>query len=162
VRRVAVIGPVAAGKTTFARRLGAGLGLPVIDLDDVYWREPHQPSPEAWAAEHARLLAGPAWVIAGDYRATAPERLAAADTVVWLDLPVTTCVVRALRRHRRGYPAPLLASVRWILRYSRHGRRETEHNLAGIEGSGMHRVRTRSDADRLLQSFLAASAGRCR
>jgi cytidylate kinase len=38
VRRVIVAGPGAAGKSTLAVRLGEITGLPVIELDKLFWR----------------------------------------------------------------------------------------------------------------------------
>jgi hypothetical protein len=125
VTRLAIIGPVASGKTTLARRLGQLLDLPVHDLDDYYWHREVRPTEAEWAATHRELLAGDRWIIAGDYRAVAPERFGAADIVIWLDLPRRTCLVRATRRKLRGNPTPLLDSWRWIWRYPTHGRRET-------------------------------------
>src|SRR5215471_17029117 len=121
LRRIAVIGPVASGKSTLARQLGHRLGLPVIELDDVHWGGPLL-SDREWASVHGRLLAGERWIIAGDYRAVAGERFAAADTVVWLDLPRPVCLWRACLRRNA---LPKLACVRWIWRYPAHGRQQT-------------------------------------
>ncbi len=126
MRRIAVIGPVASGKSTLARHLGPRLGLPVTDLDDVYLG-PGGPFPDGeWAAVHRRLLEPERWIIAGDPRAVASERFAAADTVVWLDLPRHVCWRRACLRRSR---APKLACLRWIWRYPAHGRRQTIESL---------------------------------
>jgi dephospho-CoA kinase len=37
-RRVVILGRGGAGKSTFAARLGAVTGIPVIELDTVFWR----------------------------------------------------------------------------------------------------------------------------
>ena len=37
VQRVVIVGPGAAGKTVLAARLGVLTGLPVIELDKVFW-----------------------------------------------------------------------------------------------------------------------------
>jgi hypothetical protein len=39
--RIAIVGPVASGRSTLAARMGVCLCLPVIELDDHYWR--HSP-----------------------------------------------------------------------------------------------------------------------
>jgi nicotinamide riboside kinase len=130
VKRLAIVGPVASGKTTLARRLGPILGLPVHDLDDFYWRRDTRPAEAAWVAEHRALIAAERWIISGDYRALAPERFKAADAVIWLDLPRRTCLVRATRRKLKGNPTPLLDCWRWIWRYPTHGRRDTAAELA--------------------------------
>jgi len=126
VERVAVIGPVAAGKTTLGRALAAVLDLPWIDLDDVYYADGATWTDETWAAHHRELVARDRWLVSGDYRAVAADRFARADLVVWLDPPTWWCAVRAVRRSRRGR----LDCLRWLRRYPRHGRLETERALA--------------------------------
>ena len=56
----------------------------------------------------------------------AEVRFQAADAVAWLDLPRFTCLFRVTVRELRGSPTPLVDSWRWIWRYPRHGRLETE------------------------------------
>lgn len=148
MRRIAVVGPVASGKTTLARLLGARLGLPVVELDDVYWRGGRTFSDAEWRAAHRHLLAPERWIIAGDHREVAGDRFAAADTIVWLDLPRWVCWWRALRRRS---PASRLDCLRWIWRYPAHGRLQTAASLrehAG--GAAVLRLRSRRAARELL------------
>jgi uridine kinase len=153
VNRIAIVGPVASGKTTLARRLGPKLGLPVIDLDESYWRSTPLPTEAEWADRHRELIAGDRWIISGDYRAVAPARFAAADTVIWLDPPRRTCLFRVTRRKLAGNPTPLLDSWRWIGRYRAHGRIETTAALAHPALTCIvHRLRTSSE----VASFLGA------
>ena len=65
VNRIAIVGPVASGKTTLAARLGALFNLPVLDLDDYYWRQLPLPSKEEWEAQHLALVSGERWIISG-------------------------------------------------------------------------------------------------
>lgn len=130
VERIAVVGPIASGKTTVAARLGASLGLPVVELDDHYWRHTPRPTDEEWATRHFALIRGDRWVISGDYRSVASVRFQAADMVVWLDLPRSTCLFRATVRKMKGNPAPIGDSWRWIWRYPAHGRLDTASALA--------------------------------
>jgi hypothetical protein len=154
VKRLAIVGPVASGKTTLARRLSPILGLPVHDLDDSYWRRDTRPTEAEWIATHRALVEGERWVISGDYRALAPERCKAADVVIWLDLPRRTCLVRALRRKRKGNPTPLLDCWRWIWRYPAHGRRETATALADPTLTcTILRLRNAADVASFLQSL---------
>lgn len=99
MKRVMVIGSGGAGKSTFARRLGARLGLPVIHLDANYWKPGWVETPkDEWRRKVERLVEGNAWVIDGNYSGTLDVRLAACDTVVFLDLPRAVCVWRVLKR----------------------------------------------------------------
>jgi adenylate kinase family enzyme len=38
MRRVVVLGRGGAGKSTFAARLGMATGIPVVELDALFWR----------------------------------------------------------------------------------------------------------------------------
>jgi len=49
IKRIAIIGPGGAGKSTLARQIGAALSLPVIHLDAHYWHEGWMETPkEVW------------------------------------------------------------------------------------------------------------------
>ena len=99
MRRILVIGSGGAGKSTFAVALGNQLGLPVIHLDAHFWRPGwvESPKPE-WRERVAQLLARDAWVMDGNYSGTMDQRLAACDTVIFLDLPSLVCVWRVIKR----------------------------------------------------------------
>jgi shikimate kinase len=108
VRRVAVIASASGnGKTTLGRALAARLGVPFVELDALV----HGPNWTETSNEELRALIEPVvrtdgWVIDGVYdRKLGSLVLDAADTVVWLDLPLRVWFPRLLRRtwrRRRG------------------------------------------------------------
>lgn len=109
MQRVLVIGAGGAGKSTFAARLAQHTGLPVIHLDREYWQSGWvEPSPETWKATIARLVAGERWILDGNFGGSLEARLAACDTVVFMDMPRLQCVwrvfVRRLRHRGRTRP----------------------------------------------------------
>lgn len=167
MRRVLVIGSGGAGKSTLAARLGAATGLPVVHLDALYWRAGWTPTPpDEWRQVVASIAARAAWIMDGNYGGTLPLRLAACDTVVFLDLPRVVCVARALRRWRRhagrtrpdmapGCPERLsLEFLRWIWDYPRTRRPGILRQLAAL-GDGQRVVVLRSDGE--VERFVAAA-----
>ena len=120
VLRVVVVGPGAAGKSTLARALGEVTGIPVTELDQLFWRPgPTATSKEEWAAVQAGLVARPAWILDGDLGPydVIGVRLRAADTVVFLDFSLARCAWRAARRSRENADF-----WRWLLTYRRRSR----------------------------------------
>lgn len=135
MKRVLVIGPGGAGKSTLARRLGQILSKEVIHLDTFYWKPGWiEPSKEDWLETVEQLLARDSWVMDGNYSGTIARRLESADTVLFLDFPRTICVWRVIKRamtHFRatrpdmaqGCPERLtLQFLHWIWSYPRRSR----------------------------------------
>jgi adenylate kinase family enzyme len=101
-----ILGPGASGKTTLARRLGQFTGLPVIELDTLFWRPGLVATPrDAWVEIQRRLIEDSDWIMDGDlgpYDAV-EDRLAAADTIIFLDFGIVRCAWQAIRRsHERS------------------------------------------------------------
>jgi adenylate kinase family enzyme len=104
-RRVIVTGLAGAGKSTFSRALGAKTGLPVIHLDLYAWKPGWVRMDDDELGEAQReLLAGEEWIADGNYYTTLAERVARADTVVFLDTPWWICSWRAFMRGIRRPP----------------------------------------------------------
>lgn len=113
MKKVIVIGSGGAGKSTFSRRLGEKLGLPVIHLDQLYWRPNWvEPPKEEWAETVRGILRNESWIIDGNYGGTRDMRLQACDTVIFLDLPRYVCLYRVLKRaiQYRGKTRPDMAA----------------------------------------------------
>ncbi|MEA2672915.1 MAG: hypothetical protein QOI92_107 [Chloroflexota bacterium] len=167
MKRVAIIGSGGSGKSTFARKLAARTGLPLIQLDHLYWLPGWQEPPEdEWQARHAELIAGDRWIIDGNYGSTMVARLAVADTVVFLDLPRLVCLWSVLRRlalaGRFGRPSQVpglsdkidRAFLAWIWNYPKDKRPEVLARLAQLPPTTtIHQLRSRRAARELLEQL---------
>jgi adenylate kinase family enzyme len=120
MKRVAIIGPGASGKSTLAVRLGEITGLPVVELDKVFWQPGLVATPrDHWIAIQERLVAEEEWIMDGDLGLydVVEIRLRSADTILFLDFSLLRCVWRAIQRSRER-----LDFWRWLLAYRWQGR----------------------------------------
>ena len=175
MRRVAVVGSTASGKSTFAAKLAARLGVPHVELDALFWGPNWTPpDDDAFRAIVRREASADAWVLDGNYSRFLPITLERADTVVWLDLPLGTCLWRVIARtvRRARTRENLWASgnreelrkqvgrdslVWWVLKT--HRRRRREHVARFADPALAHlrvlRFRSSTEADRWLATIQA-------
>jgi adenylate kinase family enzyme len=164
VKRVAVIGSGGAGKSIFSRELGRRTGLPVIHLDRLFWKPGWVETPDdEWAAIQRDLVKDDRWIMDGNYGGTMGIRLAAADTIVYLDLPRLLCIWNVVRRRfssaRRGRPDMAdglqdkleLSFLRWIWNFPKNRRPVILASLATVPPTTqVHRFTNRRQAQEFL------------
>ena len=154
MNRVVVVGRGGSGKSTFSHRLGSVTGLPVVELDKLYWDESlNALTPDEWRTRQSRFAAEATWIMDGDLGPldVLGPRLMRADTVVILDPPVAICLWRALRRGRRRFDFWL-----WVLRWRRTYRPRIIEDIRRY-ASGVETVTLSSERD--INSFLAVHSG---
>lgn len=104
MRRVVIIGTTGSGKSTLAERLAAQTGLRVIELDALYWGRDWQGVPvDLFRHRVERETRDGGWIVVGNYIQVRDLVWPAADTLVWLDLPLSRVMWRlAWRTVRRA------------------------------------------------------------
>jgi len=169
VQRVAILGNGGAGKSELAREIARRTGLPVIHLDVLFWRRGWTPAPpEEFLRDLGAAIAGERWILDGNFLSAEQDapRFDRVDTVIFLDLPRTTCFRCALwrlvrdRRRRRSDLAEDCSEgfdldfLRWIWRYSRDDRPQVLQMLDGLNGRAVVRhLRSRSDVRRYVSTL---------
>ena len=168
MKRILVIGSGGAGKSTFARRLGERLGLPVIHLDRVSWSPGWvEPPKDEWRRKVEEMCAGDEWVMDGNYSGTLDVRLKACDTVIFLDLPRMVCIRRVVKRSLmyRGASRPdmgegcreqlnkdFLVFLLWVWNYPRRSRPKVLERLEELSGNKpIYILRSSAEAEEFLR-----------
>jgi adenylate kinase family enzyme len=120
MQRVVILGRGASGKSTLAVELARITGLPVIELDKVFWQPGLAATPrDRWIAIQQEFVERERWIMDGDLGRydVVDVRLRAADTVIFLDFSLVRCAWRAIRR------SPERADFwRWLFAYRRQSR----------------------------------------
>ena len=99
VRRVVVIGTTGSGKSTLAERLAAHTGLRVVELDALFWGRDWQPAPlELFRHRVERETRDDGWIVVGNYSQVRDIVWPNADTLIWLDLPLSLVMWRLMQR----------------------------------------------------------------
>ncbi|HLZ31931.1 MAG TPA: AAA family ATPase [Chloroflexota bacterium] len=105
-RRIAVKGASGAGKTTLAAELARRMGVVHVELDALHhgpnWSEPAAAEFRARVRAAMDAASSDGWVIDGNYERKLDALVTdAADTVVWLDLPLRVLLWRLWTRTSR-------------------------------------------------------------
>ena len=99
MKRILVIGCPGAGKTYFSKRLSKILDLPLVHMDNLYWRsDKSSVTTEELKAKLLPYLEKDEWIIDGNYHRTLEMRLPYATDVFLLDISRKECVEGILER----------------------------------------------------------------
>ena len=164
MKKIAIIGSSGAGKSQLSRTMGELLGLEVIHLDKEFWQPGWNEMPkDQWRSRVEELVMRDSWIIDGNFGGTMDIRIAAADTVVFLDLPRTLCVWRTVKRlitYRKGTRPDMaegcdekfdLKFLKWVWDFPNRTRPKILRLLAEAKGEKtIFRLRSRSEVAEFL------------
>ena len=160
MKRVIVIGCPGAGKSTFARKLAAKTGLPLLYLDMIW----HLADRTVIGREEFdkcldKLVNEDEWIIDGNYARTLPVRLAHCDTVFFFDIPLEVCIEGAKSRlGKERVDMPWVDDemdpefLQWIKDFSRDVIPEIEQHLKNFD-KAIIRFHSRVEADKFIESL---------
>ena len=120
LKKIIVIGCPGSGKSTVSRALHNKTGIPLYHLDMMYWNADKTTVEKCVFLERlSAVLEKDEWIIDGNYGSTMELRMAACDTMFFLDYPLDVCLDGIKERH--GKPR---SDMPWI---------ETEEDAEFIE-----------------------------
>lgn len=105
MQRILVMGSSGSGKSTFSKRLSAITGIPIVSVDALFWKPGWVESgKEEFQERLAAAARQPRWIMDGNFTAHLVElRRDACDTLIWFDLPRSTCMMGILTRIAKSY-----------------------------------------------------------
>ena len=110
MKKVIVIGCPGSGKSTVSRALHNKTSIPLYHLDMMYWNADKTTVEKSVFLERlSAVLEKDEWIIDGNYGSTMKLRMAACDTVIFLDYPLGVCLDGI--KERRGKPR---SDMPWI------------------------------------------------
>ena len=162
MNKVIVIGCPGGGKSTFARMLHEKTGLPLYYLDLMYWNADRTTVDRA--VFHERLHATmekESWIIDGNYASTMEMRLAACDTVFFLDYSREVCLAGIDARRGKSRPdMPWVETegdeefIAFIKNYSTDSRPKVMELLGRYSDKNIVIFKTRAEADAFLKTMV--------
>ena len=120
MKKIIVIGCPGSGKSRLSKELHNITAIPLYHLDMMYWNsDKTKVERSLFLGRLSDALKGEKWIIDGNYISTMEQRMAACDTVIYLDYPTEVCLDGI--RERRGKPR---SDMPWI---------ETEEDAEFVE-----------------------------
>ena len=93
MKKVLVLGCSGSGKSTFSIKLHEKTDLPLYHLDNIWWKADRTHiSRDEFDDRLSDLVSSDSWIIDGDYSRTYEKRIAACDTVFFLDYGEQVCM----------------------------------------------------------------------
>ena len=140
MQRIVVIGCPGSGKSTLSQEIHNRTGIPLFHLDMMYWNADKTTVEKRIFLERLySVLEKDEWIIDGNYTSTMELRIAACDTVIFLDYPLDICLAGI--RERRGKPR---SDMPWI---------ETEEDAEFIEFIKSYNEKQKPKVLDLLQKY---------
>lgn len=159
MKKIMIIGCPGSGKSTLSRALHEKTGIPLYHLDRMFWNADRTTVEKQVFMERLKnAMEQDEWIIDGNYGSTIELRLAACDTVFFLDYPVEVCLQGI--RQRRGKPRsdmPWFETeeedaefIRFIKSYNSESRPQVMELLEKYAHKNIHIFRSRAEKDAFL------------
>ncbi|MEK7649052.1 MAG: AAA family ATPase [Patescibacteria group bacterium] len=109
MKKILIIGISGSGKSTLAQKLSDHLHIPVIHLDQLFWKPGWiKEEKEVFEKKVLAAIARDRWIIDGNYTNSMEHWIQDADTIFYFDFPVWQCLWNVIKRrimfHKKTRP----------------------------------------------------------
>ena len=166
MERVLIIGCSGSGKSTLARAMGEKLGLPVIHLDQLWWKPGWENfTREEFDEKLNAVLTESRWIMDGNFQRTLPKRLEKCDTVIYLDFSRWACLRGVMHRivKNHGKVRPDMGAgcperfdwefMKWVWNFNKNKREKYYRLLNEAQGVNTIVLKNRRMVKRFLESL---------
>lgn len=160
-----IIGSVASGKTTLARKLSETYHVPFYQKDNIVWER--TPSGDKKRGDKERdqlfqeIINSDDWIVEGSPRKLLRESFEKCDYIILLDIPLLKRLARTIRRWVRQKSGKeeynskptfkfLCCSIKWVFEYEKD-KKEIKEYLSAY-GSKYKRFTTSESAEMFISS----------
>lgn len=100
LKRMYIIGTMASGKTTLAKKISQRLNIPHYDLDEIFWKRKYdlKRSDKECRKLLEKLAKRKEWIIEGVFSKWVEPGMKRSQLIVWLDLKFATLAWRLIIR----------------------------------------------------------------
>jgi adenylate kinase family enzyme len=164
-QRIIIIGCSGSGKSTLARRLAQATSLPLIHLDQLWWREGWQHiDREEFDILLRAELEKDQWIMDGNFDRTMEMRLEKCDAVIFLDLPRMVCILSVIKRVITSYGRTRpdmgagcperfdLSFLKFVWNFNRDKREKCLRRIAA-SGKTLYHIRSRRELPALIDTL---------
>lgn len=166
MERVLIIGCSGSGKSTLARAMGEKLSLPVIHLDQLWWKPGWENfTREEFDEKLNAVLTESRWIMDGNFQRTLPKRLEKCDTVIYLDFSRWACLRGVMHRivKNHGKVRPDMGAgcperfdwefMKWVWNFNKENRSMNYGLLARARHAKTIVLKNRGEVKRFLENL---------
>lgn len=164
VAKIAIVGISGSGKSVFSRKLAVKTGLPLVHMDQLFWKGNWEAIPEVdYLRAHEELVKKDQWIIEGYVDVAMASRLRSADKILYLDFPGWLCAYRLVKRwlfHRKESrpELPKEALEKFDHRFfwtvlTKAERKQIEAALEGVDVSKIDRILSPGELRRYFEAL---------
>lgn len=164
--KITIVGNAGSGKSYLSLKLAEILNLRVYHLDKYYWKPGWaKVQPEEFNSALLMLCKESDWIIEGSYVRYLEPRFEAADIIIFLDLPIYSCMKGVFRRLFYNWgkvsktvadncPEKLrLSFIKWVWDFNKKHRKSIYDLIEKYSSKKIYILYSKKEINEFIKSF---------